>query len=728
MQKRAKYEIGTVSARTAVVLGLSLVVGCHGLKPEATPTIETENPVQAPVLHGLALQAKSPVPYKFQCALRADLSAHTDALIGRSFAITQKHLAVSSAEQAGLLGDEFLNSIVKPLRANPANADCVANEIERALDRKSVAEMIKNAAALNEAPIKLQSKKNAASFEDTLHALCGGDCVEQNGELAREFASRLSPLLAAIQQGLHVRYENVPGGAQWWRDFGGNGLLLSVDEPGYDPREASLRDVLSADRRPQYAAAAQIAKEVERLNWSEMKQWADTRFEVRTPFGWIRINGTDSDFYPANTEATLLLIDLGGDDVHLDQVASNLSGMNAVSIVIDVEGDDRYEIPAEEYALRMGDSQNAPSLSNHFAQGAARYGIAMLFDLKGDDRYESLRGSQGYAQFGVGVLFDGEGDDEYISEAASQGSAQFGIALAIDAGRGNDRRFAYTLSQGFGYVDAVGILYDDGGDDEYRCDVGHPDFDGHPLYPSPQLQDKSNVSFCQGAGYGLRAEDADLALSGGIGILRDASGDDLYEASVYAQGSAYWQGTGMLLDGAGHDSFDALYYAQGVGVHFAHGILIDRGNGNDLFDTKLPNRGLSLGAGHDYGIGVHINEAGNDKYVVEKYSAGGTSCNGRGLFLEFGGDDSYEIKSIHSLGVGNAGECAQTRIDVPSIGVMIDADGNDDYYSDGHHAGNDRAWNLSSNALTSEIGIGLDSSEQDETAQWRSAPSRSCTQ
>jgi hypothetical protein len=278
------------------------------------------------------------------------------------------------------------------------------------------------------------------------------------------------------------------------------------------------------------------------------------------------------------------------------------------------------------------------------------------------------------------------------------------------------------MSQGFGYVDGIGVLHDEGGDDVYHCDLGDPALEGTSRYPSPQLKHLSNTSMCQGAALGLRHTDSSISMSGGLGILRDQSGDDQYEASVYAQGVGYWQGTGMLIDGQGYDTYDALYYSQGVGVHFAQGIHLDQGKEDDRYGANIENLGLSLGTGHDFGLGVSINEGGNDHYRVNKFSAGGTSCNGRGLFLEVSGDDTYLIESIHSLGVGNAGECVNTRTNAPSIGVMLDGDGNDEYISihgGEHQPGNERSWNHTINKLDDEIGIGLDASSGQTLLNWR---------
>jgi len=706
-------------------MAMSLVSGCHLLDKSSTETADDLNKPDVSnkdVIYP-ELSPKEVIPYKFHCPAIASQDGRLEKgqLTAENFGIHHKHLKQSSAQQEGLLEDEFKNQIITSLRANPASANCIANQTNRLLDRKSVAQMIGSAAALNQSPITEIQGLTSNSFEDIITELCEGECEVTEGKLSEDISQILSPLIAAIQQGIYSRVENIPGGAKWWHNFGGNGLLLSENEPGYNPSIPEYRSVLNADQTAQYQAAAQIAFEVEQIDWNTLAQTFDGEFSVSTPFGWIRILGKDSDYYGPETDDTVLLIDLGGDDVHLGQVASNRSSKNPVSIVIDVAGDDRYDVPEDENLRRQNDDPNAPSLSKHYTQGSAQYGIAMLFDLAGDDVYRSYRASQGYAHFGVGVLYDGEGNDEYIAEAASQGAAQFGIALAIDAGEGNDHRSSYTMSQGFAYVSAVGILHDEGGDDEYHCDIGDAKLDGTARYPSPQLKDASNTSLCQGSALGLRNQNPEIAMSGGIGILRDQGGNDSYRASVYAQGSGYWQGTGMLLDGNGYDTYDALYYAQGVGVHFAAGIHLDQGKQDDSYGLEFTNLGLSLGAGHDFGIGVQFNEGGNDHYKIEKYSAGGTSCNGRGLFVDLGGQDTYLVDSIYSLGLGNAGECADTREQAPSIGVMLDAEGHDQYiYSDQgeHKPGNGRSWMQSMNERADEIGVGIDSDGSANVAQW----------
>ena len=206
--------------------------------------------------------------------------------------------------------------------------------------------------------------------------------------------------------------------------------------------------------------------------------------------------------------------------------------------------------------------------------------------------YVALRASQGYAHHGVGVLFDEGGDDRYRVEAAGQGAAQFGIGILMDVGRGRDRYDGEHTAQGHGYTAAVGLLYDDGGDDAYRC---APEGD---RFPSAQLAG-TQASLCQGAGFGFAHDER--AMPGGIGVLLDASGNDRYVGGVYAMGVGLSEGVGMLIDGAGQDRYDARWHGLGAGVHGGAGVLVDRGEGADRYGASGQGHNVLLGAGHDRG-------------------------------------------------------------------------------------------------------------------------------
>ena len=86
------------------------------------------------------------------------------------------------------------------------------------------------------------------------------------------------------------------------------------------------------------------------------------------------------------------------------------------------------------------------------------------------------------------------------------------------------------------------------------------------------------MSFAQGAAFGFRTR-----LAGGIGILRDDAGNDMYEAQMFAQGTGYYYGIGLAWDLAGDDQWRAVRYAQGNGVHEAVGVLRDEA-GDDTYE------------------------------------------------------------------------------------------------------------------------------------------------
>lgn len=644
----------------------------------------------------------------------------------------------------GYLGDEFMLPWFKDVRSHPARAGCFEGEVAGALDfylngPHPVSSIIRHSSRLLGNEIDkwkpIDPDYMPGDFDQALAALCEAaqGCSRSSGEIPPKLKEALTPLLRAMVEGIKARAkmdeEAVSHNADWWNQNGGNMILINVGGKIPDPADIFDRDYLvGAARWYLYRAASQIAFAIEDIDWSPFAGKKGVRYDLNTGAGLIKISDGANDVYLDNGQEILLLIDLGGNDIHFDGVAANRSGKNPLSIAIDLAGNDRYEyqvyatpydrdglVGADDAQRYQGDARYGNvSLSEHSRQGAARNGIAMLFDLgQGNDRYQSLRASQGYAHFGVGVLFDDGGNDVYLSETASQGSAQFGIGLLIDAGSGKDAYRSFTYSQGFGWVAGVGILFDEGGDDSYSCDHGDPQQGGIPFYSTPQLPGKGNLSFCQGAGFGKRGNDQNKQtfLSGGIGILRDKNGDDTYEASVFAQGTGYWQGTGILSDGGGNDRYDAYWYAQGGAAHFAVGILADAGKGDDVFNATRPSLYTNLGAGHDFSVGVLINEKGDDTYYVSNLSAGASNCNGIGLFVDNGGNDAYIASSDYGSGMGNAGEGCIERSGAVSIGIMIDAGGKDVYsYPESKFPVPDegKTWGHSHNGLPSEHGAGLD--------------------
>jgi hypothetical protein len=535
----------------------------------------------------------------------------------------------------------------------------------------------------------------------------------------------LASIVDAMARAVEARSASAPSNTlTLLYEYGPAFVATRRDGLHVDPTTDSAKKLLNDqfDYGGMYGAAADLLDAIAEADLARFRVAPTTTtattavliFSQDTPIGRIAIGDGQSGIYdsrrPELAGPWALLVDLGGDDEYRTPVAGNVSFANAVSVMIDLGGDDRYgyvdlpdpldgaRLPSDEggrYIPTMPpDKDDGPiSLSETPRQGGARVGTAILVDLGGGkDTYRSLRMSQGSGIFGAGILVDDGGDDSYAAEAHAQGAGAFGIGVLFDAG-GRDVYRAYTMSQGFAFARATGLLYDLAGDDQYLMDVGDPALGGDPLYYSPQRPGAANTTSGQGFGFGRRADTSDRAfMSGGVGLLVDAQGDDRYQGSIFAQGGGYWFGTGILADESGDDQYDSIWYGMGAGAHYGLALLLD-GGGDDQYGVSLPRVGVTLGGANDFTAAFLIDESGNDRYHGAFITLGSGYSNGMGFFVDNGGDDRYEVDSTFSLGAAGLGlyerDPTTHQIDptffgspvrkVKVLGVFIDAGGSDTY-------------------------------------------------
>jgi hypothetical protein len=294
-------------------------------------------------------------------------------------------------------------------------------------------------------------------------------------------------------------------------------------------------------------------------------------------------------------------------------------------------------------------------------------------DLGGDDFYNGVdTGSICSALFGIALLIDISGNDVYQCPANGIAAAWFGTAVLADY-QGND---TYTLGGTYGLGAAtvgIAVLSDNAGNDTYTC----------------------------------AAEGQAYAQTHGAGMLIDRSGNDVYLARLdgnpsdlylgqtvsRAQGAAFGRradlgdghslsgGVAMLLDIEGNDSYTAGAWAQGAGYWWAAGFLEDWG-GNDVY----LNGKYSLGAAAHFAVGSIVDVSGNDSYNVgnpnNKNQYHGHARDGSiGLAIDADGDDRYEF-TTHCGG----------SADLCSIGILYDAQGNDSYVLQYKDSGNCADW------------------------------------
>lgn len=404
-------------------------------------------------------------------------------------------------------------------------------------------------------------------------------------------------------------------------------------------------------------------------------------FEFATPFGKVRISGNGDDLY--QNEDYLLLIEKGGND-HYARAGTNPDFEHPVSVVIDLSGDDGYMNESFEPAIASG-----------------IMGAGFIIDLHGNDLYLSNGPGIGAGVFGLGLIYDLEGKDNYDGFANCEGAGVFGAGVLVDL-EGDDTYRGFRGIQGYGFTKGCGLLLDLAGNDFYIARN-----DSLP-FASPQTPDH-NANMAQGFGFGKRADFTDgKSLAGGVGVLADGGGDDIYDAGVFSQGGGYWYGVGILTDKAGSDMYSGVWYVQGAAAHFAVGILDDV-EGNDGYTAEM---NMAQGAGHDFSVGYLYDESGDDTYNAPNLSLGGGNANGFGIFWDSKGDDIYNVTAATTLGLANIGSRGGIRDRCLCLGLFMDTGGGKDAYPENKKASNGKCWfNPGLDTLkpiSKEIGAGID--------------------
>ena len=356
------------------------------------------------------------------------------------------------------------------------------------------------------------------------------------------------------------------------------------------------------------------------------------------------------------------------------------------ALILDLGGDDHYldgaggncEPGRLALAVDLG-GNDVYEGKGPFRLAAAILGAGVLIDVAGNDVYRAGDESLGAGFGGVGLLNDRAGDDHYLGAIFSCGAGAFGCGLLVDEA-GGDFYQGSAFTQGFGFVGGIGVLHDVEGEDVY---LAAPRF-------SDQLRDPTTtLSLAQGFGYGLRPDG-----SGGIGLLIDDAGQDRYLAEVFAQGAAYWCALGGLLEGGGNDHYDGFNYVQGSGVHVAIAALVDR-DGNDIYRAK----GVAQGCGHDLACGILADGAGDDRYDASDLAQGAGNANGIGILVDLGGDDVLTVRQA-----ATSQAYANARRNRGSVGVLANVGGSDRYL--GGRAGDGKLW------LGDEHAVGFDGARE----------------
>ncbi|HRE41175.1 MAG TPA: hypothetical protein PLG90_07560 [Ignavibacteria bacterium] len=244
--------------------------------------------------------------------------------------------------------------------------------------------------------------------------------------------------------------------------------------------------------------------------------------------------------------------------------------------------------------------------------------------------------------------------------------------------------------------DEIIAIIDFGGDDKYEINRNVKyiiDLSGDDIYTSKQdyrigsgyfessfIYDKSGddkyygLNFSTGAAVGCVA-----------GII-DESGNDFYSAQTFGIGAGFF-GIGFIQDYNGNDIYNSINYSQGFGMTKGVGLLIDdKGNDSYLTDsrsldvTRYSDHYISMNQGFAFGlrphfaggIGILMDNSGNDIYNSDIFGQGGAYWYGFGALIDKKGNDKYNgYQYSQGSGVHFA------------IGVLFDYEGTDFYATSG---------------------------------------------
>lgn len=377
-------------------------------------------------------------------------------------------------------------------------------------------------------------------------------------------------------------------------------------------------------------------EKIKKINFSKIKKSKlekEILFSKNTEFGEIRIAGEKDNLHQNSN--CFILIDLGGDDYYKNQIASaNLN--RPVSLYFDFDGNDNY----------ISDT--------NFDISSSFFGISYIYDAAGQDRYVGKNNSVAAAYFGISIIDDKNGCDFYQCGIYGLGAALFGIGLIQDLS-GNDIYEAGAYCEGFGSVYGYGMIIDFAGSDYYLS--GNLIIDSIRYYANC-------ITMSQGCGCGIRPY-----IPGGLGLIIDKEGNDLYRADIFGQGTAYWDAMGALIDYSGDDKYISHRYSQGMGVHLAIATLMDFAGDDDYIAYNV-----SQGCGHDISLGLLYDKQGNDFYKMISLGQGAGITNAVGMLVDEEGNDCYFGLEREQ----GAAEYLPQR-EFGSIGIFYDKSGKDTY-------------------------------------------------
>ena len=341
--------------------------------------------------------------------------------------------------------------------------------------------------------------------------------------------------------------------------------------------------------------------------------------KINTPAGAIVIGGKEPNTYDLDSMGDVaLVIDLGGENTFYD---------GTVSI-------DRPLL----VNVNLGGHNNYRSMKPA-VQGGSILGVSMIVNAEGGNRYEAKDLAQASTIGGVGIIVEFGGDNVYQGKCRVQAQAIGGLGIIISHGTGNSYH-AGMWGQGLGGPLGFGIIDDIGGHDHYYL--------GGLYVNSYKPETPGYEGFGQGVGAGIRQ-----VADGGIGMLLNGGGHNVYEFDYLSHGGGYWCGLGFARDFGGYSkrliARKSFYGAErteasfqrfscGWGCHYAMGFCFDD-RGHSTFEGTI----MGSGMGWDCSVGALCIFAGDNHFEAAQSLVQGCGAQGSlGILYQYGDNSKFE--------------------------------------------------------------------------------------
>ncbi len=228
-------------------------------------------------------------------------------------------------------------------------------------------------------------------------------------------------------------------------------------------------------------------------------------------------------------------------------------------------------------------------------QGGSILGVSMIVNAEGGNRYDANDLAQASTIGGVGIIVEFGGENTYRGVRRVQAQAIGGVGIIVSHGGGNSYH-AGMWGQGLGGPLGFGILDDISGNDHYYL--------GGLYVNSYKPETPGYEGFGQGVGGGIRQ-----VACGGVGMLLNGGGHNVYEFDYLSHGGGYWCGLGFARDFGGYskrliarknfygsERTESLFqrFGCGWGCHYAQGFCFDD-KGHSTFEGSIMGSGMALG-------------------------------------------------------------------------------------------------------------------------------------